>query len=223
MKNSIEQQIDKIKYLFEYEMGTPLNEQKTLLREYDIDDDNIKSFMDELKSDGGEEIMNEIGVTVDNEQSMVDSLDNTEICQFSDMGAYVDKKFGQVVKEKFKENAEEVLNTIKEYLDKFIDFLNTLGSGDLKKLYKNIKSKKSEAEKETDGEEVIKEFFGTSMALVTLFGSFTMPALVLSIASVALVTLVGIWLLKSILCAFNINITSKKRCRVRSFSWGQCS
>jgi len=223
MKRNIEQQIDKIKYLFEYEMGVTKSEQKTLLREYDIDDDNIKSFMDELKSDGGEEIMNEIGVTVQDEQSMVDSIDNAEICQFSDMGAYVDKKFGQVVREKFKDGAEEALKTIKEYLDKFVDFLNTLSSGDLKKLYKNIKSKKSEADTETEGEEVLKEFFGTSMALVTLFGSFTMPALVLTIASVALVTLVGIWLLKSILCAFNINITSKKRCRVRSFSWGQCN
>jgi hypothetical protein len=45
MKKSIEQQIDKIKYLFEYEMGTPLNEQKKLLIEYDIDDDNIKSWL----------------------------------------------------------------------------------------------------------------------------------------------------------------------------------
>jgi hypothetical protein len=113
MKTKIEQQIDKIKYLFEYEMGTTKSEQKTLLREYDIDDDNMKSFMDELKSDGGEEIMNEIGVTVQDEQSMVDSIDNAEICQFSDIGVYVDKKFGQVVREKFKDGAEEALKTIK--------------------------------------------------------------------------------------------------------------
>jgi hypothetical protein len=46
---------------------------------------------------------------------------------------------------------------------------------------------------------------------------------VLTIASAVLVTLIGIWLLKTILCALNINITSKKGCRVRSFSWGKCS
>lgn len=201
-----------------------LEANKKLLKEYDIDDDNKMSFMDELKSDGGEEIMDEIGVTITDGEGTVDSLENnTEICQMSDMDSYVEKKFGQVVKEKFKDKAEEVLTTIKEYINKFIDFLDTLSIKELKKLFKNIKSKKSEADKTESGEEeVLKEFFGTSMALVTIFGSFTMPALILSIASIVLVTLIGFWLLKEILCAFNISFSSKKRCRVRSFELGQC-
>jgi hypothetical protein len=217
MKN-IESEIKKIKHLFEYQLG----DNKKLLREYDIDDDNKMSFIDELKSDGGEEIMNEIGVSLTNQEDVVNSLDNLEICQMSDMDSYVEKKFGQVVKEKFKDKSEEVLKTIKESINKFIDFLNTLTVKDLKKLFKNIKAKKSEAEKSEGGDEVLKEFFGTSMALVTLFGSFTMPALVLTIASVVLVTLIGLWLVNAILCSFNISLTSKKRCRVRSFEWGQC-
>jgi len=200
-----------------------LEANKKLLKEYDIDDDNKMSFMDELKSDGGEEIMNEIGISLTNQEDVINSLDNTEICQMSDMDSYVEKKFGQVVKEKFKDKATEILNIIKEYINKFVDFLNTLTVKDLKKLFKNLKAKKSEAEKTESGdEEVLKEFFGTSMALVTLFGSFTMPALVLTIASVVLVTLIGLWLVNAILCAFNISVTSKKRCRVRSFEWGQC-
>lgn len=217
MKN-IESEIKKIKHLFEYQLG----EGKKLLREYDIYDDNKMSFMDELKSDGGEEILNQIGIPLTNQEDIVNSLNNLEICQMSDMDTYVENKFGQVVKEKFKDKAEEVLKTIKESINKFIDFLNTLTVKDLKKLFKNIKAKKSEAEKSGDGEEVLKEFFGTSMALVTLFGSFTMPALVLTIASVVIVTFIGLWLVNEVLCSFNISITTKKKCRVKSFEWGQC-
>jgi hypothetical protein len=218
MKN-IELELRKMKHLFEYQLG----DNKKLLREYDIDDDNKMSFMDELTSEGGDEIMKEVGISLTSQEDVINSLDNTEICQMSDMDGYVEKKFGQIVKDKFKDKAEEILDTIKEYMDKFIDFLHTLTVKDLKKLFKNIKSKKSEAEKSvSDNEEVLSEFFGTSMALVTIFGSFTMPALILTIASVVLVTLIAIWLANAILCSFNISLKSVKRCRVRSFEWGQC-
>lgn len=219
MKNNVNLEIDKIKYLFEYELGKTTTEQKRLLNEYDIDDDNKESYLAELTSDGGSEIMSEIGVSTD-----LESLkDNGEemFCQFSDIDSYVNNKFGSIVKEKFKDEAQKALDTIKEYIEKFIDFLDGLKISDLKKLFKDIKKKKSEVSSEEGGES-LNEFFGTTMALVSI-GSFTMPALVLTIASVTLVTLIGIWLIKTILCAFNISITTKKRCRVRSFSWGQCS
>lgn len=216
---NIESEIKKIKHLFEYQYGVG----KKLLKEHDIDDDVKISFIDELKSDGGEEIMNEIGISLTNQEDIVSSLNNLEICQMSDMDSYVEKKFGQIVKEKFKDKATEVLNIIKEYINKFIDFLDTLSIKEIKKLFKNIKSKKSEADKVVSSEEeVLKEFFGTSMALVTLFGTFTMPALVLTIASVVIVTCIGLWLVKEVLCSFNISITNVKNCRVRSFEWGQC-
>jgi len=219
MKNNVNLEIDKIKYLFEYELGKTTTEQKRLLNEYDIDDDNKESYLAELTSDGGSEIMGEIGVSTDLE-SLKDSGEEM-FCQFSDIDSYVNNKFGSIVKEKFKGEAQKALDTIKEYIEKFIDFLGDLKISDLKKLFKEIKKKKTEVSSEEGGES-LNEFFGTTMALVSI-GSFTMPALVLTIASVTLVTLIGIWLIKTILCAFNISITTKKRCRVRSFSWGQCS
>jgi hypothetical protein len=219
MKNNVNLEIDKIKYLFEYELGKTTTEQKRLLNEYDIDDDNKESYLAELTSDGGSEIMGEIGVSTDLE-SLKDSGEEM-FCQFSDIDSYVNNKFGSIVKEKFKDEAQKALDTIKEYIEKFIDFLGDLKISDLKKLFKEIKKKKTEVSSEEGGES-LNEFFGTTMALVSI-GSFTMPALVLTIASVTLVTLIGIWLIKTILCAFNISITTKKRCRVRSFSWGQCS
>jgi len=219
MKNNVNLEIDKIKYLFEYELGKTTTEQKRLLNEYDIDDDNKDAYLGELTSDGGSEIMSEIGVSTDLE-SLKDSGEEM-FCQFSDIDSYVNNKFGSIVKEKFKGEAQKALDTIKEYIEKFIDFLDGLKISDLKKLFKDIKKKKSEVSSEEGGES-LNEFFGTTMALVSI-GSFTMPALVLTIASVTLVTLIGIWLIKTILCAFNISITTKKRCRVRSFSWGQCS
>ena len=219
MKNNVNLEIDKIKYLFEYELGKTTTEQKRLLNEYDIDDDNKDAYLGELTSDGGSEIMSEIGVSTDLE-SLKDSGEEM-FCQFSDIDSYVNNKFGSIVKEKFKDEAQKALDTIKEYIEKFIDFLGDLKISDLKKLFKEIKKKKTEVSSEEGGES-LNEFFGTTMALVSI-GSFTMPALVLTIASVTLVTLIGIWLIKTILCAFNISITTKKRCRVRSFSWGQCS
>jgi hypothetical protein len=151
------------------------------------------------------------------------SLDNSNVCMIGDdVNGFVNRNFGQKIKEMFPDKVQEVTKTISEYLTKFIDYLSNLDLSELKSLLKSVKNKINEIKNNVVSEEIIKEFFGTSMAIITI-GSFSMPALVLTIASVAIVTLVGIWLLRSILCAFNINITTKKRCRVRSFSWGQCN
>jgi hypothetical protein len=151
------------------------------------------------------------------------SLDNSNVCMIGDdVNGFVNRNFGQKIKEMFPDKVQEVTKTISEYLTKFIDYLSNLDLSELKSLLKSVKNKINEIKNNVVSEEILKEFFGTSMAIITI-GSFSMPALVLTIASVAIVTLVGIWLLRSILCAFNINITTKKRCRVRSFSWGQCN
>ena len=54
-------------------------------------------------------------------------------------------------------------------------------------------------------------FFGTSMAVITLFGGFAMPALVLSIFTIGLVTLIGLSLLKMIFCKFEIVLPYRGR------------
>jgi hypothetical protein len=196
---------------------------KNILREYDIDDDNKSTIEQELSS-----IASDIQeVNPDLDFSTVDaaqmSLDNSNVCMIGDdVNGFVNRNFGQKIKEMFPDKVQEVTKTISEYLTKFIDYLSNLNLSELKSLLKNVKNKINEIKNNVVSEEILKEFFGTSMAIITI-GSFSMPALVLTIASVAIVTLVGIWLLKSILCAFNINITTKKKCRVRSFSWGQCN
>jgi hypothetical protein len=196
---------------------------KNILREYDIDDDNKATVEQELSS-----IASDIqDVNPDLDFSTVDaaqmSLDNSNVCMIGDdVNGFVNRNFGQKIKEMFPDKVQEVTKTISDYLTKFIDYLSNLDLSELKSLLKSVKNKINEIKNNVVSEEIIKEFFGTSMAIITI-GSFSMPALVLTIASVAIVTLVGIWLLRSILCAFNINITTKKRCRVRSFSWGQCN
>jgi hypothetical protein len=196
---------------------------KNILREYDIDDDNKSTIEQELSS-----IASDIQeVNPDLDFSTVDaaqmSLDNSNVCMIGDdVNGFVNRNFGQKIKEMFPDKVQEVTKTISEYLTKFIDYLSNLNLSELKSLLKSVKNKINEIKNNVVSEEILKEFFGTSMAIITI-GSFSMPALVLTIASVAIVTLVGIWLLRSILCAFNINITTKKRCRVRSFSWGQCN
>jgi membrane-associated HD superfamily phosphohydrolase len=196
---------------------------KNILREYDIDDDNKATVEQELSS-----IASDIqDVNPDLDFSSVDaaqmSLDNSNVCMIGDdVNGFVNRNFGQKIKEMFPDKVQEVTKTISDYLTKFIDYLSNLDLSELKSLLKSVKNKINEIKNNVVSEEILKEFFGTSMAIITI-GSFSMPALVLTIASVAIVTLVGIWLLRSILCAFNINITTKKRCRVRSFSWGQCN
>jgi hypothetical protein len=196
---------------------------KNILREYDIDDDNKATVEQELSS-----VASDIqDVNPDLDFSSVDaaqmSLDNSNVCMIGDdVNGFVNRNFGQKIKEMFPDKVQEVTKTISDYITKFIDYLSNLDLSELKSLLKSVKNKINEIKNNVVSEEILKEFFGTSMAIITI-GSFSMPALVLTIASVAIVTLVGIWLLRSILCAFNINITTKKRCRVRSFSWGQCN
>jgi hypothetical protein len=195
---------------------------RKVLFEYDIDDNNTSSVEQELSSVSSD--IQELNPQLDfsTTESAQASLDNSDVCLIGDdINGYVTKKFGQKIKEMFPDKFQEVIKTMSDSINKFIDFLATLKLGDLKTLLKNLKSKIKEGGNEVVSESLLKEFFGTSMALVSI-GAFTMPALVLTIASTVLVVLVGLWLLNAILCAFNISITSKKRCRVRSFSWGQC-
>ncbi len=201
------------------------------LMEYDIDDDAMNSSIEQELSQVSSEVQEYIpNFNVSTPQSAAESIENTDVCSIGDdVEGYVNKKFGQKIMELFPDKAQEVIKQVAEAINKFIDFISTLKMSELKSFLKTLKSKIQEAktseETTTTVSEgvLIREFFGTSMALVTLFGSFTMPALVLTIASVALVTLLGIWLVKTILCAFNISFSSKKGCRVKSFSWGQCN
>ena len=194
---------------------------KNILREYDIDDSNVGGVEQELSSVSAD--IKELNPNLDfsSVESAQNSLDNSEVCMIGDdIGGFVNRRFGQKIKEMFPDKFQEVVKTISEYISKFIDFLSTAKLSTLKDILKSLKEKiKGNG---TVSEGILKEFFGTGMALVTI-GTFSMPALVLTIASWVLVILVGLWLLRSILCAFNINITSKKACRVRSFSWGQCN
>ena len=195
---------------------------RKVIFEYDIDDDNKSTVEQELSSVSSD--IQELNPELDfsTTESAQDSLDNSDVCLIGDdINGYVTKKFGQKIKEMFPDKFQEVIKTMSDSINKFIDFLATLKLGDLKSLLKNLKSKIKEGGGKVVSEGILKEFFGTSMALVSI-GAFSMPALVLTIASTVLVVLIGLWLLNAILCSFNISITSKKRCRVRSFSWGQC-
>ncbi len=235
MKRNIDIEIDKIKYLFEYKMGVTKNEQKALLKEYDIYDDNLDTWSEELKSDGGNDIMAEIGVTSDG-LSSVKNLENelssnTNIWSVCDNN-HIDNKFRSVINTKFPGKVDEVIALINEYIEKFMVFLKDLSIKNLKQLFKDIKSKKSEADElmlsgdtssKIVSEGIINEFFGTSMALITLFGGFAMPALVLSIAAITFVTLIGMWLIKMIFCKFNIEISIPYygRAKCGKMGWGK--
>ncbi len=161
---------------------------KNILREYDIDDDNKATIEQELSS-----IASDIqDVNPDLDFSTVDaaqmSLDNSNVCMIGDdVNGFVNRNFGQKIKEMFPDKVQEVTKTISEYLTKFIDYLSNLDLSELKSLLKSVKNKINEIKNNVVSEEIIKEFFGTSMAIITI-GSFSMPALVLTIASVAIVT-----------------------------------
>ena len=233
MKRNIEQQIDKIKYLFEYEMGVTKSEQKTLLREYDIYDDKFETLIDELTSDGGDNLMAEIGISNDglsSTENLTKELSDKNMLEVCNIDGFINDKFEPSIKNKFTGKVDEVINLIKEYIDKFMVFLSTLTIAELKQLFRDIKSKKSEADKvmlssgtssEVVGEGMINEFFGTSMVVITLFGGFAMPALVLSIFSIGLVTLIGLYLLKMILCKFNIVLPYRGRASCGKMAWGK--
>lgn len=198
---------------------------KKRLMEYDIDDDNMNNFFNELTSDGGQEIMNEIGITVTQEtkpENVVESLNNKDICQYTDMESYAEQKFGSKIREKFGDKAQELLGEIVKALKSFVEMIKNFSFRELKQFYKTLKAKKAEAEQKVDdSDKMVVEFFGTSMAIVTL-GSFAMPALVLTIISVTLVTLLGIWLISELLCAINISFKSVRGCSITEFEWGKC-
>ena len=233
MKRNIEQQIDKIKYLFEYEMGVTKSEQKTLLREFDIYDDKFETLIDELKSDGGDNLMAEIGITNDglsSTENLTKELSGKNMLEVCNIDGYIKDNFESSIKNKFAGKVDEVINIIKEYINKFMVFLDTLTIAELKQLFRDIKSKKSEADglmlssgtsSEVVSEGMINEFFGTSMAVITLFGGFAMPALVLSIFTIGLVTLIGLSLLKMIFCKFEIVLPYRGRASCGKMAWGK--
>ena len=233
MKRNIEQQIDKIKYLFEYETGVTKSEQKTLLREFDIYDDKFETLIDELKSDGGDNLMAEIGITNDalsSTENLTKELSGKNMLEVCNIDGYIKDNFESSIKNKFTGKVDEVINLIKEYINKFMVFLDTLTIAELKQLFRDIKSKKSEADglmlssgtsSEVVSEGIINEFFGTSMAVITLFGGFAMPALVLSIFTIGLVTLIGLSLLKMIFCKFEIILPYRGRASCGKMAWGK--
>ena len=220
---------NRFKQLLESKSGDvkPLiTERKFSLYEYEIYDDNKEEIFNQLVSDGGQEIFNDLGVVVNDTMTpdtIANSVVSSQMCQFSDMNTYAEKTFGEKVRNKFGDGAKEIMEKIVSGLNSFVEMVKGFGIKQLKQLYKTLKVKKTEAEKKVSRKDrLVNEFFGTSMAIVTI-GSFAMPALILTIVSVALVTIIGIYILKSILCAFNISFQNIRGCSVQSFEWGQCN
>ena len=234
MEKIIIEELNKMNYLLNYKRGVVISEQNHLIKELDIYDDKFETLIDELISDGGDNIMAEIGITNDglsSTENLTKELSGkTNMLEVCNIDTYIEDKVGSSINNKFPKKAGEVINLIKEYIDKFMVFLDKLTIEDLKQLFKDIKSKKSEADElmlsggtpsEVVSEGIINEFFGTSMVVITLFGGFAMPALVLSIASIALVTLIGLSLLKMIFCKFKIVLPYRGRASCGKMSWGK--
>ena len=194
---------------------------KSLL-EYDIDDEKMGTAQDELNSVAPEikELMPEIDLS--SVQAAAQTIANNTICQIgNDTEGFVERNFGKKIKEMFPDKAQEIIKKFSDSLNQFFDYVFSLKLSDLKSLLKNIKNK-IKGENPVVSEEIIKEFFGTSMAIVTI-GSFAMPALVLTIASYAITAIIAYAIITAILCSFNIELSNVKNCSVRSFSWGQCN
>jgi len=192
------------------------------LLEYDIDDEKMGTAQEELNSIAPDinALMPELNLSSVKEAAQ--NIASNVICQIgNDVPGFVERNFGKKIKEMFPEKAQEVITKFSDSISKFIDYVFSLKLSDLKSLLKNIKNK-IKGENPVVSEEIIKEFFGTSMAIVTI-GSFAMPALVLTIASYIITAIIVIAILRAILCSFNIEISSLKNCSVRSFSWGQCN
>jgi len=198
--------------------------------EYDIDneamDSNLQQELSNLSNEVKEYVPN---IDLSSADAAANSLNTSEVCTIGDnMDGFVKKKFGQKILELFPKEAQEVMRQIADSLNKFVDFISTLKLSELKSLLKTLKSKIEEVKNSKDTTttvsegSLIREFFGTSMALVTLVGNITMPALILTIGSYVIIGLLTLWLIKALLCSFNINIKNIKGCRVRQFSWGQC-
>jgi uncharacterized protein YdaL len=200
------------------------------LMEYDIDNESMEASLEQELNSVSSEIKEYMpNIDLSSADAATETLSNSEVCTIGeDMDGFVKKKFGQKILELFPDKAQEVMRQVADSLNSFIDFISTLKLSDLKSFLKTLKSKieevKNSKEETTTVSEgtLIREFFGTSMALVTLFSGFTMPALILTIGAYIIVGLLALWLIKALLCSFNIDIKSIKRCRVRQFSWGQC-
>ena len=191
------------------------------LLEYDIDDEKMGTAQEELNSIAPDinALMPELNLSSVKEAAQ--NIASNVICQIgNDVPGFVERNFGKKIKEMFPEKAQEVITKFSDSISKFIDYVFSLKLSDLKSLLKTIKNKIT-GETPVVSEEIIKEFFGTTMAIITI-GSFSMPALVLTIAAYVITGLIVLAIFKAILCSFNIDITSIKNCSVRSFSWGQC-
>lgn len=202
-------------------LESKLGEVKPLL-EYDIDDQNMGTAQEELNSIAPDinALMPELNLS--SVKDAAQNLASNTICQIGDdVPGFVERNFGKKIKEMFPDKAQEVMAKFTDSITKFIDYIFSLKLSDLKSLLKTIKNKIT-GQNPVVSEEIIKEFFGTSMAIITI-GTFSMPALVLSIAAYVITAIIVFAILRAILCSFNIDITSVKNCRVRSFSWGQCN
>ena len=192
------------------------------LLEYDIEDQNMSTAQEELNSIAPDisALMPELNLS--SVKDAAQNLASNTICQIGDdVPGFVERNFGKKIREMFPDKAQEVITKFTDSISKFIDYIFSLKLSDLKSLLKTLKSKIA-GKNSVVSEEIIKEFFGTSMAIITI-GTFSMPALVLSIAAYVITGIIVFAIIKAILCSFNINITSIKNCRVRSFSWGQCN
>jgi len=201
--------------------------------EYDIDDEAMASSLEQELASISPVIKEYLpNVDLSSADSAVQSLNGSDICAIgNDVTSFVNTKFGKKIMEMFPDdNPLEIIKQMGISINNFIEYLSTLTLSDLKDILKNIKSKIEEAKNaqqtptttQTVSEgRLLKEFFGTSMTLVKI-GSFEMPALYMSLMSYIIVGFLALWLLKSLLCSFNIKITKIKGCRVKSFEWGQC-
>jgi hypothetical protein len=191
------------------------------LLEYDIDDEKMGTAQEELNSIAPDinALMPELNLSSVKEAAQ--NMSSNMICQMgNDVSGFVERNFGKKIKEMFPEKAQEVITKFSDSISKFIDYVFSLKLSDLKSLLKTIKNKIT-VETPVVSEEIIKEFFGTTMAIITI-GTFSMPALVLTIAAYTITAIIVYAIIKAILCSFNIDVTSIKNCSFRSFSWGQC-
>ena len=191
------------------------------LLEYDIDDEKMGTAQEELNSIAPDinALMPELNLSSVKEAAQ--NMSSNMICQMgNDVSGFVERNFVKKIKEMFPEKAQQVITKFSDSISKFIDYVFSLKLSDLKSLLKTIKNKIT-GETPVVSEEIIKEFFGTTMAIITI-GTFSMPALVLTIAAYTITAIIVYAIIKAILCQFNIDVTSIKNCSFRSFSWGQC-
>jgi hypothetical protein len=202
------------------------------LMEYDVDDEamtgtSLEQELGDVASEVSEYVPN---LDVTSADKAVEALNSSEVCQIGDdTESFVIRKFKDKITQYLPKDLDplEVLKQMGQSINNFIDYISKLEKGDLKNLLKELKSKIKEAKNKVETPSTVsegrllREFFGTTMAIVEI-GSFQMPALFLTIGSYIIVGFLTLWLIGKILCSFNIKITKIKKCRVRSFEWGQC-